>query len=90
MVRLRKGAALVKSVADKATQSVEKKEDIEEEVAKEKKGEEKEVKGEEDIFDVKNVSQALPLRRSARTARRAIVKVDQVEFSTLFPAFSLF
>ena len=89
LVQLRKGAALVKCVAEKAekgTQSVPmgKKEEIQEEVVKEEKGEETEVKAEEDIIDVKNVAQVLPLRRSARAARMAIVKVDQVEFSDPF------
>ena len=89
LVQLRKGAALVKGVAEKAekgTQSVPmgKKEEIQEEVVKEEKGEETEVKAEEDIIDVKNVAQVLPLRRSARAARMAIVKVDQVEFSDPF------
>ena len=86
LVQLRKGAALVKGVAEKAekaTQSVPMK-NIQEEVVKEEKVEETEVKAEEDIIDVKNVVQVVPLRRSARAARMAIVKVDQVEFSGLF------
>ena len=86
LVQLRKVAALVKSVAEKAekaTQSVPMK-NIQEEVVKEEKVEETEVKAEEDIIDVKNVAQVLPLRRSARAARMAIVKVDQVEFSDPF------
>ena len=68
LVQLRKVAALVKGVAEKAekgTQSVSmgKKEEIQEEVVKEEKGVEKEVKAEEDIIDVKNVAQVVPLRQ---------------------------
>ena len=64
----------VQLVADKATQNVlmEKKEDLQEEVVKEEKEEDKRIKSDEIIY-VKN------MRRSARAARRAIVKVDQVE-----------
>ena len=73
----------VQLVADKATQNVlmEKKEDIQEEVVKEEKKEDKTIKSDEIIY-VKN------MRRSARAARRAIVKVDQVGlFFTLFIPF---
>ena len=89
-MRLRKRATLVKGEhtvqADKATQSepMERKEEKEEEVAKEKKGEAKDVKAEEDVVDVKNADQALPQRRSARAARRAIVKAEQVKLSDPF------
>ena len=96
-MRLRKRATLVKGEhivqADKATQSapMERKEEKEEEVAKEKKGEVKDVKAEEGVVDAKNSNQALPRRRSARAARRAIVKAEQVKlsdpFSILFSPF---
>ena len=103
MLQLRNRTALVKDVSDKATQNVqlvsekatqnvpiEKKEDIEEEMVEEKKEEKEGMNGEEEKVDVKNVSQALPLRRSARAARKAIVKVDQVRFLFLpfLPLFS--
>ena len=63
-----KATQSVQPVSDKATQSVlMEKKDTQEEVVK-------------DEIYAKNVSQALPLRRSGRAARRAIVKVNQVEF----------
>ena len=76
----------MKDVSDKATQNVplEEKEDIGEEVVEGKK---EEMNEEEDKIDIKNVSQALPLRRSARAARRAIVKVDQVRLFPCRPPF---
>ena len=62
-------------VAEKATQNapMEEKEDIQEEVVEEEKEGDKRIKSDEIIY-VKN------MRRSARAARRAIVKVDQVDF----------
>ena len=79
----------MKDVSDKATQNVplEEKEDIGEEVLEGKKEEKEEMDEEEDKIDIKNVSQALPLRRSARAARRAIVKVDQVRLFPCRPPF---
>ena len=89
MLQLRNTTALVKDVSDKATQNVplEEKEDIGEEVVEGKKEEKEEMNEEEDKIDIKNVSQALPLRRSARAARRAIVKVDQVRLFPCRPPF---
>ena len=75
----------MKDVSDKATQNVslEEKEDIEEVV----EGKKEEMDEEEDKIYIKSVSQALPLRRSARAARRAIVKVDQVRLFLCRPPF---